>query len=58
MKIRFTAKAYPDPELTLNKEYEIKAFSKRLDSYRIINDDGYQDWYYRDNFEQVKEETE
>lgn len=53
-RIKFTGKHHTEDHMTVDKHYEVKAYSKRLDCYRVINDDGFEEWHYRDNFELVE----
>lgn len=56
-KIKFTAKSHPEPNMTIDKLYTPLAFSKRFDSYRVKNDEGFTDWHHMSNFEIAKGEA-
>jgi len=53
--IRYLGSSTPERDMTVGKVYEIKAYSKDLDKYSVVNDQGNREFHPRTNFELVKE---
>lgn len=55
-KIRYLGSSTPERDMTVGKVYEVRAYSKDLDKYSVVDDQGNREFHPRTNFEHVKEE--